>query len=50
MTEIMNVYNDALQIFLGGMNEDVINLAVVGITLTTELLFFALPIILVKGR
>lgn len=50
MTELMNAYSEAFSVFLGGMPEDVISLVVVGLALATELLFFSIPFLLVKGR
>lgn len=50
MTDVITAYTDAFQIFLSGMPENVISLAVTGLALATELLFFSIPFLLVKGR
>lgn len=49
MTDIMTFYDSALQVFLSGMNTDIINLVVIGISLATTLFFLSLPILIVKG-
>lgn len=48
MTEIVNTYAAGLEIFLGGMPEDVIALAATGLALAVGVFFAALPILLIR--
>lgn len=48
MSAILSAYNAAFSVFFAGMPEDIASLAVCGLALAVNVLFAALPILIIR--